>query len=126
MQAVIKIGSTQYLVKPDQTIEIDLVNGDAKTLEFQPMLVIDGDKVTVGTPLVDGVTVVAEVVGEVKADKIKVLKFKAKKRVSKLTGHRQRYTQVRIASIGSAKAAPKAEKAAAPKRAPRATATAAK
>ncbi|HUC86930.1 MAG TPA: 50S ribosomal protein L21 [Candidatus Saccharimonadales bacterium] len=104
MQAVIRTGAKQYLVQPDQTLEIDLVGSDAKTLEFQPLLVIDGDKVSVGTPTVAGVTVTAKVVGEVKGEKLKILKFKPKKRIKKQTGHRQRYTQITITGIGAAKA----------------------
>lgn len=100
MQAVIKAGGKQYIVSPNQTLEIDLVSSDAKKLEFEPLMVIDGDKVTIGTPIVSGVKVKADVVGETKGDKIKVLKFKPKKRVKKLTGHRQHYTQVKIVSIG--------------------------
>jgi large subunit ribosomal protein L21 len=105
MQAVIRTGAKQYLVQPDQTLEVDLVGGDAKTLEFEPLLVIDGDKVSVGTPVVAGITVTAKVVGEVKGEKLKVLKFKAKKRVKKQTGHRQRYTQITITGIGKGRAA---------------------
>lgn len=113
MQAVIKAGGKQYIVSPNQTLEIDLVSSDAKKLEFEPLMVIDGDKVTVGTPVVSGVKVKADVLAETKGDKIKVLKFKPKKRVKKLTGHRQHYTQVKIVSIGGAekKAAKPAEKA---------------
>jgi large subunit ribosomal protein L21 len=115
MQAVIRTGAKQYLVKPDQTLEIDLVGSDAKTLEFEPLLVIDGDTISVGTPNVAGITVTAKVIGEVKGEKLKVLKFKAKKRVKKLTGHRQRYTQITITGIGKAtKAKAGAATAAAP------------
>lgn len=102
MQAVIKAGGKQYIVSPNQTLEIDLVSSDVKKLEFDPLMVIDGDKVTVGTPVVSGVKVKADVVTNTKGDKIKVLKFKPKKRIKKLTGHRQHYTQVKIVSIGSA------------------------
>ncbi len=99
MQAVIQTGGKQYLVTKDQTLAVELL-GDAKKVEFAALLVIDGDKVKVGTPTVDSVKVKAEVVGEIKADKIKVLKFKAKKRVKKLTGHRQHYSKIKITSIG--------------------------
>lgn len=111
MQAVITSGGKQYIVEPNQTVELDLLDPAIKKIEFEPLMVIDGDKVTVGTPKVKGVTVVAEAIGETKGEKIKVLKFKAKKRVSKLTGHRQHYTAVKITSIGATKkaAAPKAE-----------------
>ena len=109
MQAVIKAGGKQYIVTPDQVLEIDLVSSDAKKLSFEALMVIDGDNITVGAPVVAGVTVTAEVVGEVKGDKIKVLRFKAKKRVSKRTGHRQKYTQVKITGIGTSPVQTKAE-----------------
>lgn len=105
MQAIISSGAKQYIVEPGQVLEIDLLPEDTKKIEFDALLVIDGDKVHVGTPHVAGHKVSAEVLGEVKGDKIKVLKFKAKKRVSTLTGHRQHYSQIKIVSIGATKAA---------------------
>jgi large subunit ribosomal protein L21 len=98
MQAVIAAGGKQYLVRPDDIINLELL-GDDKQFTFDALMVIDGDKINVGTPLVDGATVTAELIGEVKGDKVKVLRFKAKKRVKRLTGHRQRYTQVKITKI---------------------------
>ncbi|MDF2460995.1 MAG: rplU [Candidatus Saccharibacteria bacterium] len=99
MQAVIASGGKQYLVEKDQTLELELL-GDAKKIDFDVLLLIDGDKVSVGAPHVSGVKVAAEVVEEVKGDKIKVLKFKPKKRIKRLTGHRQHYSQVKITKIG--------------------------
>jgi large subunit ribosomal protein L21 len=99
MQAVIASGGKQYIVKKDQVLELELL-GDAKKIEFEPLLVIDGAKVSVGTPVVAGVKVHAEILEEVKGDKLKILKFKAKKRVKRLTGHRQHYSQVKITKIG--------------------------
>lgn len=98
MQAVIASGGKQYLVEKGQTLELELLGQDKK-FEFEALLVIDGDKVSVGAPVVKGVKVLAEVVEEVKGEKIKVLKFKAKKRIKRLTGHRQHYTQVKITGI---------------------------
>jgi large subunit ribosomal protein L21 len=115
MQAVIRSGNHQFLVTPGQILEVDLVGDDVKTLKFEPLLIIDGEKVTVGTPVVAGVSVTADVVEMIKGDKLKVLKFQPKKRVKKLTGHRQRYTRIKITAIGSAKAP---AKAAAAKKAP--------
>ncbi len=100
MQAIIATGGKQYVINPDQTLEVELLDPDKKKVEFDVLMTMDGDKVTVGAPLVKGVTVKAEVLGEVKGEKIKVLKFKAKKRVKKLTGHRQHYSQIKILSIG--------------------------
>ena len=98
MQAVIAAGGKQYLVKKDQVLELELV-GDTKKLEFEALLVIDGEKVQVGKPHVSGAKVHAEVLGEVKGDKLQVLKFKPKKRIKRLTGHRQHYSQVKITKI---------------------------
>jgi len=99
MQAVIASGGKQYIVKKGQTLELELL-GDAKKAEFDVLLLIDGDKVQVGAPFVKDLKVHAEVVDEVKGDKIKVLKFKPKKRIKRLTGHRQHFTQVKITKIG--------------------------
>jgi len=99
MQAVITTGGKQYLVKQGDVIEVELM-GDIKKAEFDTLLLIDGDDIKVGTPHVVGTKVHAEILGETKGDKIKVLRFKAKKRVKRLTGHRQHYTQLKITKIG--------------------------
>ena len=99
MQAVIVTGGKQYLVKPEQVLEVELL-GDVKKVEFDALLVIDGDKTEVGTPTVKGVKVHAEVIEEVKGEKLKIMRFKAKKRVKRLTGHRQHYSQIKITKIG--------------------------
>ena len=59
MKAVIKVGGKQYLVTEGETVEVELLHADGKSVSFQPLLVIDGDKVTVGQPLVDKVAVKA-------------------------------------------------------------------
>jgi large subunit ribosomal protein L21 len=100
MKAVITSGGKQYIVEKDQTLELELLGDDVKKVELEAMLVIDGDKVSVGSPYVEGVKVFAEVESEVKGDKLKILKFKAKKRVKRLTGHRQHYSLVKITKIG--------------------------
>ncbi len=100
MQAVIKAGGQQHLVAKNQILEIDLLPDQTKKIEFEALMIIDGDTIKVGAPLVKDVKVKAEVLGETKGDKIKVLKFKAKKRVKKQTGHRQRYSQIKVVSIG--------------------------
>ena len=99
MQAVIATGGKQYLVRNDEFLNVELV-GDEKKLEFDALLLIDGDKITVGAPFVDKIKVHAEVLDTVKGEKIKILKFKAKKRVKRLTGHRQKYSQIKITKIG--------------------------
>jgi large subunit ribosomal protein L21 len=99
MQAVIKTGGKQYLVKIDQILEVERLEAKNNKLELDAMLVIDGDKISVGNPVVKGAKVMAEVLGETKGEKVKVLKFKPKKRIKKQTGHRQSYSQIKITKI---------------------------
>lgn len=98
MKAVIKVGALQYLVSKDDEILVDLV-GDKKTLTLEPLLLFDDSNVEVGKPKVAGATVNAKVLEEVKGEKLKIMKFKAKKRVKTLTGHRQKYSKIKITSI---------------------------
>ena len=71
-----------------------------KVLELDALLVIDGDKTEVGKPTVTGVKVSAKVVEDlVKGEKIRVIRYKAKKRVHKENGHRQKYSKIEIVSI---------------------------
>lgn len=98
-KAVINAGGKQYLVSEGETLEVELLKTADKKVDFKPLLIIDGDKVTVGMPELEG-KVVAEVVEqEVKADKVTAIRYKAKKRVKKVHGHRQRYTKLLVAKI---------------------------
>jgi large subunit ribosomal protein L21 len=99
-KAVIATGGKQYLVKENETLNIELIKGEDKTVTFDPLLVIDDEKTIVGTPFVKESKVTAEVTDrEVKADKVTAIRYKAKKRVHKLQGHRQRYTAIKISKI---------------------------
>ncbi len=99
-KAVIKVGGKQYLVAEKETLLVDLLPEGTKELELDALLVIDGDDVKIGTPLVKGAVVSAKVTApEVKGDKIRVIRYKAKKRVHKEMGHRQKYSAVEITSI---------------------------
>lgn len=98
-KAVIVSGGHQFIVTEKQKIEVDLV-GDAKTLKFEPLMVIDGDNVQVGQPTVKGASVEAKVLEEnLKADKVTAIRFKAKKRVNKKRGHRRQYSVIEITKI---------------------------
>jgi len=102
MIAVIETGSKQYIVQKGQSIEAELLTGQEK-IEFKPLLLIDGDDVQVGKPVLENVRVIATVDKEaVKGEKIQVLKFKAKKRQSTRTGHRQHYSLITITDIKKA------------------------
>ena len=100
MKAVVKISGKQYLVSEKESLLVDLLPEGTKELTLDALLVIDGDKIKVGTPTVKGSSVKAKVVeAEVKGDKLRVIRYKSKKRVHKETGHRQKYTKIEITSI---------------------------
>ena len=100
MKAVVKIGGKQYLVAEKETLMVDLLPEGTKELDLDALLVIDGDKTTVGAPLVKGVKVKAKVVDEqVAGKKVRVIRYKSKKRVNTQTGHRQKYSRIQIVSI---------------------------
>jgi large subunit ribosomal protein L21 len=99
-KAVVKVGGKQFIVSEKETLLVDLLPQGTKELELDALMLIDGDKVEVGTPVVKGVKVSAKVVDElVKGEKIRVIRYKAKKRVHKENGHRQKYTKIEITSI---------------------------
>ena len=102
-KAVIATGGKQYIVSEGDTLKVELLNdGDDtsdKQVTFEPLLVIDGDEVKVGAPSVAGVKVTADVLEEVRNDKVTSIRYKAKKRVHKLRGHRQRMTAIKITKI---------------------------
>ena len=100
MKAVVKISGKQYVVSEKESLLVDLLPEGTKELTLDALLVIDGDKTKVGTPTVKGAVVKAKVVeAEVKGDKIRVIRYKSKKRVHKETGHRQKYTKIEITSV---------------------------
>lgn len=99
-KAVVKIGGKQFVVSEKETLLVDLLQEGTKELTLDALLVIDGDNVTIGTPTVKDVIVTAKVVEDlIKGDKIKIIRYKAKKRVHKVNGHRQKYSKVEIVSI---------------------------
>lgn len=74
------------------------VAGDKLTFD-EVLLTSSGDSIKTGAPMVSGASVVAEVVGHGKEDKIYVFKFKRRKGYRRKTGHRQKYTEVRITDV---------------------------
>src|SRR4051812_20164471 len=124
MYAVIETGGKQYRVEVGTELEVELLDvepGQSITLE-RVLLVADGSDAAVGTPVVDGAAVEAEVVGGVRGDKVIAFKYrpKARRRVKK--GHRQDYTVLRIADIrfggkSAADSAPKKDAKAADRKA---------
>lgn len=101
--AIVEDGGKQFKAVEGGTIEVDLYDaeiGQNVTLE-RVLMVVDEDKVKVGTPTVKGASVKATVVAQVKGPKLIVFKYKPKKRIRSKTGHRQKYTRLQIESISS-------------------------
>jgi len=100
--AVIKTGGKQYKVTTGQELNVEklAVEVGAK-LTFEPLLIADedGDKVEVGTPMVAGKKVEAEVVSHGRAKKVVIIKYKPKTRYRRKAGHRQPFTKLKIGSI---------------------------
>jgi len=102
MYAVIESGGKQHRVTEGESLKLeklDAATGDA--IEFDRVLMIGGDEVKVGAPLVEGAKVTAEVVDHGRHDKIKIVKFNRRKHYRRETGHRQWYTEVRITGISA-------------------------
>ncbi len=100
MKAIIQVGGKQYIVAEKETLLVDRLQDGTQDLSLEPLMVFDENSAKVGTPTVAGTKVTAKVVEpEVKADKIKVVRFEAKKRLKKINGHRQKYSKIEILSI---------------------------
>ena len=102
MQAVIKTGGKQYSVTKGDVITIEKLAGNpGDEVEFKDVLLVsDGNGgVKVGSPVLDGATVKAKIVGDKKGKKLIVFKFRRRKDFRKKTGHRQTFTTVEITDI---------------------------
>jgi len=99
--AVIKTGGKQYRVQQGDVIFVEKIDAQAdEAVTFEEVLLVgDGDAAKIGTPVVAGAKVEGKVLGQVKAKKIVVYKYKAKKNERKKQGHRQPYTKVEITAI---------------------------
>jgi large subunit ribosomal protein L21 len=103
MYAVLRSGNKQLRVQPGDVVAIEKVAGDpGQQVELREVLMVGGEAASdlrVGEPLVAGVVVRATVQGEVKGPKIRIFKYKRRKRYRLRRGHRQHYTQIRIDAI---------------------------
>jgi large subunit ribosomal protein L21 len=101
MYAIIETGGKQFRVSEGDVIRTDLIEtevGSSVTFD-RVVLAADGSDVKIGTPALSGASVTGTVLRQAKDKKILVFKYKPKKRVRKLTGHRQPYAEVRIDKI---------------------------
>ena len=101
MFAVLKTGGKQYKVQAGDVLRVERLSADAgEKVQFNEILMLGGDKPTLGNPLVNGAAVQAEVIDEIKADKVITFVKRRRKHSSKRTrGHRQKLTLLRVTDI---------------------------
>jgi large subunit ribosomal protein L21 len=107
MRAIIETGGKQFTVAPEKTIRVPTLAGDpGDEVTFDRVLYIAGDDaggdaadVHVGSPVVEGGRVTAEIVRHGRGKKITVFKYKKRKRYSRKRGHRQNFTELRVTDI---------------------------
>ncbi len=103
MYAVFVTGGRQFRAVPGEVIRVEKLEvepGSTVTLD-QVLMVGDGDKITIGAPLVKGASVAATVRGHGRHDKVTIVKFRRRKHHRKQMGHRQHYAEIAITGIGA-------------------------
>ena len=103
MFAVIRSGGKQYKVTEGETLDIELVDfpaeGDKKITVSDVLLVSNGDKVSVGNPLLSGASVGLELVEDIKARKVIAYKYRRREGYHRTVGHRQKLSRVKVTGI---------------------------
>jgi large subunit ribosomal protein L21 len=99
--AIFKAAGQQFKAEKGRRIRVPLLKGEpGDKVTFDEVLLSATDKnIHAGTPLVKGAKVTAEIVGHVKGDKLYVFKFKRRKNYRRKTGHRQKYTEIKITGV---------------------------
>ena len=103
MYAVIKTGGKQYRVETGNKIKIEQVPAEigSEFITNQVLMLADGDKISIGKPLVNGAMVKATILGQGRHDKVRIFKMRRRKHYQKHQGHRQNYTEIQITSIAA-------------------------
>jgi large subunit ribosomal protein L21 len=110
--AIIKTGGRQHRVAEGDIIDVDLLEGDAgkETVFGEVLFHGDGDRLTHGSPLIEGATVTGEVVEQRKDKKVIAFKYRRRKGYHRTVGHRRKLTRIKITGISLAAKAPKKKK----------------
>jgi len=103
MYAVIEDSGSQFKVEEGDIIRVDLrdLPEDTTTIDFDRVLLVGGDEAKIGTPVLDGAKVEAEVLTEVRGDKITIIKLRRRKNYRRKKGHRQKFLRVKITKIAA-------------------------
>lgn len=104
MYSVVEIGGHQYKVQPGDIIDVQkLSEEEGKTVNFEKVLLVGGENISVGTPVVDGATVTAKVLRQARDRKLIVYKWKRRSGRRVKNGHRQPYTGLLITEVSDGK-----------------------
>lgn len=103
MYAILKSGGKQYRVSAGTKLQVEKLNAQigSDVVFDQILLVVDGENVSTGKPLVAGASVTAKVLSHNRGEKLKIYKMRRRKHFRKTLGHRQDYTQVEISAIAT-------------------------
>lgn len=103
MYAVIRTGGKQYRVKEGDILSVERLPGEVgDSITFDDVLLVgEGENLTIGSPVIEGAAVNAEIKLQARARKIIVFKFKRRKNYKRKKGHRQYFTRVEIKSISA-------------------------
>jgi large subunit ribosomal protein L21 len=101
MYAIIKTGGKQYRVSEGETLRVEKLNAEDGKVNFNEVLLVGGDQLKVGAPLVEGASVEANIVSEGRAKKVLIFKKKRRKGYHKKQGHRQAFTEITISKINA-------------------------
>lgn len=101
MYAVIRTGGKQYRVSAGDILEVEKLSGNVgDTISLNDVLLVsDAGSVQVGQPTVDGASVSAKITGQYRGNKIRIFKYRPKKRIRVRRGHRQYLTRLEIESV---------------------------
>ena len=101
MYAVIKTGGKQFKVTEGDTLKVEKLSTEVgKALNLNSVLtLVDGDKVTIGKPMIKGASIDATVISHGRRDKVKIFKMNRRKGYRKSQGHRQSFTEIKIDKI---------------------------
>lgn len=104
MYAIVQTGGKQYKVKEGETLKVEKLEAQpGADVDLEVLLVTDeeGKALKVGTPTLAGAKVTAKVVAQGRADKIRVVKYKPKSRYTRVAGHRQPFTEIKIEKVSA-------------------------
>ncbi|MDQ3093915.1 MAG: 50S ribosomal protein L21 [bacterium] len=100
IKAIIQLGTSQHIVSVDDVLSVSIAQTDKNKFTVPVLAIIDGDKVSIGAPNVKDIEVEFTVEDQnERADKVTAIRYKAKKRVLKVRGHKQHLTRLKVSKI---------------------------